>query len=56
MSDNNIVSVVLFSLTIFSFSGWYFAENDNEILRKELSEYTGKEVRKWAQLIQYQKH
>ncbi len=46
MSDNNIVSVILFSLTIFSFSGWYFAESDNEILRKELSVYTGQEVRK----------
>lgn len=56
MSDNNIVSVVLFSLTIFSFSGWYFAENDNEILRKELSQYTSKEVRNRAQLNQYQKH
>lgn len=46
MKDNNIISVVLFSLIIFSFSGWYFAENDNEILRQELSQYTGKEVRK----------
>lgn len=46
MKDNNIISVVLFSLTVFSFSGWYFAESDNEILRLELSAYTGKEVHK----------
>lgn len=46
MSDNNIISVVLFLLIIFSFAGWYMAEADNEILRKQLSDYTAKEVRK----------
>ncbi len=46
MSDNNIISVVLFSLIIFSFAGWYMAEADNEILRAELSIYANHEVRK----------
>jgi len=46
MKENSIISAVLFSLTIFGFSGWYFAESDNEILRKQLSSHTGQEVRK----------
>ena len=42
----DLFAVIFMFLTIFGYSGWYFAENDNEILRKELSTYTGKEVRK----------
>ena len=38
--------VLLFSTAIFLSVGWYIAEADNEILRKELSSYTGTEVRK----------
>ncbi len=39
--------LILFSvLTMAGFSGWYIAECDNEVLRQELSVYTGKEVRK----------
>ncbi len=45
-NESNLFQLLFFFLTIFGFSGWYIAENDNEILRKELSEYTGKEVRK----------
>jgi len=45
-NESNLIHLLFFFLTIFSFSGWYFAESDNEILRKELSVYTGQEVRK----------
>ena len=38
--------VLLFSTAIFLSVGWYMAEADNEILRKELSSHTGQEVRK----------
>lgn len=44
--ESNLFHLLFFFLIIFSFSGWYFAENDNEILRKKLSIYTGQEVRK----------
>lgn len=43
---NDFFAVLYLVLTTIGFSGWYFAENDNEILRKELSTYIGKEVRK----------
>ena len=43
---NDLFTVIVMFLVIFGYSGWYFAENDNEILRKELSTYKGKEVRK----------
>lgn len=47
MNDHNSLLIgIIFALMMFSFAGWYFAENDNEILRKELSQYTGKEVHK----------
>ncbi len=46
MNENNKLIIVSFCLSIFLSVGWYLAENDNEILRKELSTYTGKEVRK----------
>lgn len=47
MNDHNSLLIgFIFALSIFSFTGWYLAESDNEILRKELSTYTGKEVRK----------
>lgn len=42
----NFFTVFYLVSTIAGFSGWYFAECDNEILRQELSVYTGKEVRK----------
>ena len=42
----SLLNGIIFALMIFSFTGWYFAENDNEILRQELSTYTGTEVRK----------
>ena len=43
---NDLFTVIFMFLTIFGYSCWYLAENDNEILRKELSTYKGKEVRK----------
>ena len=43
---NDLFAVIFMFLTIFGYSGWFLAENDNEILRKELSTYKGKEVRK----------
>lgn len=43
---NDFFTVIFMVLVIFGYSGWYFAESDNEILRQELSSYTGKEVRK----------
>lgn len=47
MNDHNsLLMGIIFALMIFSFSGWYNAESDNEVLRKELSMYTGKEVLK----------
>ena len=30
--------------TAFGYMQWFFAEQDNEILRKELSMYTSKEI------------
>jgi len=46
MNETNKLVIFSFCLSIFLSAGWYLAENDNEILRKELSTYTGKEVRK----------
>ena len=45
---NKINSLLAINLCLSGFlcMGWYFAESDNEILRKELESYTGKEVRK----------
>ncbi|ADX93457.1 MULTISPECIES: hypothetical protein [Acinetobacter calcoaceticus/baumannii complex] len=31
-----LISKLIFALSIFAFVGWYFAEQDNEILRQEL--------------------
>ncbi|WP_171495414.1 hypothetical protein [Acinetobacter seifertii] len=31
-----LITKLIFGLLIFAFMGWYFAEQDNEILRKEL--------------------
>lgn len=42
---NDLFALIFLASTIFCFSGWYFAESDNEILRKELSSYTGKEFK-----------
>ena len=43
---NDLFAVIFMFLAIFGYSGWYLAESDNEILRKELSSHTGQEVRK----------
>jgi len=43
---NDFFAVLYLVLTMVGFSGWYFAESDNEILRKELSSHTGQEVHK----------
>lgn len=45
MKNDFFALFFLFS-TVLGFMGWYFAESDNEILRKELSFYTGGELRK----------
>ncbi|WP_290008320.1 hypothetical protein [Acinetobacter pittii] len=31
-----LISKLIFALSIFAFAGWFFAEQDNEILRQEL--------------------
>lgn len=46
MKENNIIASCLFIMLIISSLGWYIAEMDNEVLRQELSLYTGKEIRK----------
>ncbi len=43
-NDTSIFAYIFLALTVFSFFGWYMAEQDNEILRKELSIYTNKEI------------
>ena len=43
---NDLFEVIFMCLTFFGFAGWYMAEADNEILRKELSSHTGQEVHK----------
>lgn len=45
-TDTAYLTPILLVLLIFISAGWYFAEADNEILRKELSQQTGEEVRK----------
>ena len=42
----DIFTVLFLLMTFFSFTGWYMAEADNEILRAELSAYADREVRK----------
>ena len=45
----NEMLIIVYSLifiTCFSLVCWSMAEQDNEILRKELSRYTGTEVRR----------
>ncbi len=32
----SLISKLIFALSIFAFVGWYFAEQDTEILRQEL--------------------
>lgn len=46
MNEINKLIIINLCLSGFLFMGWYFAESDNEILRQELSTYTGQEVRK----------
>ncbi|MDG9993311.1 hypothetical protein N7586_13975 [Acinetobacter ursingii] len=47
MNDpTSLINKLIFGLMIFAFLGWFFAEQDNEILRKELSMHTGKEILK----------
>ena len=44
--ENNVIGTCIIVLVIFLFIGWYTAESDNEILRKELSLYKGEVIRK----------
>ena len=44
--ENNILGSCIIFLVVFLFIGWYTAESDNEILRKELSLYKGEEIQK----------
>ena len=46
MNEINKLMIINLCLSGFLFMGWYIAEADNEILRQELSSYTGTEVRK----------
>lgn len=34
--QSDILLIALFLLAIFSFSGWYLAQQDNDLLRQEL--------------------
>jgi len=36
MKSDDILSIALLVLAIFSFSGWYLAQQDNQLLRQEL--------------------
>lgn len=45
-NESNLLQLLFFFLTIFSFLGWYVAEIDNEILRQALSVCTSQEVHK----------
>ncbi|HCA5292485.1 TPA: hypothetical protein MW255_001053 [Acinetobacter baumannii] len=36
MKENNVITACLFALLVFSSTGWFFAEQDNDILRQEL--------------------
>ena len=36
--ESEFFLVLLLLLSIFSFAGWYMAESDNELLRKELAQ------------------
>ncbi|WP_421427772.1 hypothetical protein ACOL7R_03450 [Acinetobacter pittii] len=37
MNDHtSLITKLIFGLLIFAFIGWYFAEQDNELLRQEL--------------------
>lgn len=44
--ENSILSGCIIFLVVFLFIGWYTAESDNELLRKELSLYKGEVIRK----------
>lgn len=45
MNDHmSLINKLIFGLMLFAFLGWFMAEQDNEILRKELSMYTSKEI------------
>lgn len=45
MNDHiSLINKLIFGLMLFAFLGWFMAEQDNEILRKELSTYTDKEI------------
>ena len=35
MNENNVLSLTVMALLIFTSLGWYFAECENEILRQE---------------------
>ncbi|WP_162994940.1 hypothetical protein [Acinetobacter wuhouensis] len=37
LENSEILELVLFFLVIVSFTGWYFAQQDNELLRQELA-------------------
>ncbi len=38
MNDHiSLITKLIFGLLIFSFIGWYFAEQDNELLRQEVA-------------------
>lgn len=37
---NDVFAMIFLFSTIFGFSGWYFAETDNQILRQELAAQT----------------
>ena len=42
--NEKFFAILFLVATAFGYMQWFFAEQDNEILRKELSTYTNKEI------------
>ncbi|TCM61890.1 hypothetical protein EC844_12644 [Acinetobacter calcoaceticus] len=45
-NENFCINFICIFLIFFGYFGWFVAEQDNEILREQLSSQTGQEVRK----------
>lgn len=44
-TKDTILGIAVIFLIALSFLGWYTAEMDNQILRKQVEQYTGEAVR-----------
>lgn len=45
-NENKILAFICIFALSFGYIGWYTAEADNEILRKELSYYKNEDIRR----------